>query len=320
MRTTTAIICASATTVAFLTMMPSHGNIRRLTCNSVFSCPPAPAPSPSETSGGDQGSFGALPSSQSNGSTSNTQQQDNGRNPFGDSSTAVTSNTQQQDNGRNPFGDSTAQQQSSGNSNRDPFGAPSNNPGNGNTSPSGSPFGNLKPNQQTNQETRSPFMMRLAISRESLRMRRNKYRFQQIIDGRGYTHEYSFERYQVRRARRGLGGSSIGESDGAIVNAKADRRTRMRDIFDSMSFTKVQTSNGEVSSNEYHVIDLFDEIRLLLQDAKENPTLLGRYRLAYSRRFSLPRYIYIEYNGMATEISARWLRIADDDQASSPNQ
>lgn len=310
MRTTIAIICASATTVAFLTMMPSHGNIRRLTtCNSVFSCPPAPPPSPSETSGGGQVSFGAL-QSQSNGGGASS-----GQGPFRVPS--GTSNTQQQENGRNPFGDSTAQQQSSGNSNRNPFGAPSNKPGN--TSPSGSPFGNLKPNQQTNQETRSPFMMRLAISRESLRMRRNRYRFQQIIDGRDYTYEYSFERYQVRRARRGLGGSS-GESDGAIVNAKADRRTRMRDIFDSMSFTKVQTSNGEVSSNEYHVIDLFDEIRLLLQDAKENPTLLGRYRLAYSRRFSLPRYIYIEYNGMATEISARWLRIADDDQASSPNQ
>lgn len=144
-------------------------------------------------------------------------------------------------------------------------------------------------------DARFPSMLRLKVYREHLKLRRNKKKLERLTKNREYSFEYFLEEYRLQR--RGLRGSR-GLENGAV---------NFRDI----EYTRVRVTDGGVVRPIGHksASNLLIHIESVLQDARSDPSKLGRYRLVYSRRFGLPRFVYIEFDGWATKIAARNLKI-----------
>ena len=147
-------------------------------------------------------------------------------------------------------------------------------------------------------DARFPSMLRLKVNRENLKLRRNKQKLERLTKNREYSFEYFLEEYQVQR--RGLRGSR------GLENANG---VSFRDI----EYTRVRVTDGGVVRPIGHesASNLLSHIESVLQDARDDPSKLGHYRLVYSRRFGLPRFVYIEFDGWATKIAARRLKITN---------
>ena len=151
-------------------------------------------------------------------------------------------------------------------------------------------------------DARAPSLLRLNVYRENFKLRRNKKKLERFTKNRGYSFEYFLEEYRIQR--RGLRGSQRTLEDGAN--------------FQDITYTRVRVSDVGVTRPAGHesASNLINRIQDILQDARGDPSKLGHYRLVYSRRFGLPRFCYIEYDGHVTKIAARRLRFTD--AAASP--
>ena len=151
-------------------------------------------------------------------------------------------------------------------------------------------------------DVRAPSLLRLKVYRANFQLRRNKKKFERFTKNRGYSFEYFLEEYRIQR--RGLRGSQRILDDGANFQDISYTRVRVNDV------GVVRPAGHESASN------LLNRIQDILQEARNNPSKLGHYRLVYSRRFGLPRFCYIEHDGHVTKIAARRLRFTDG--AASP--
>jgi hypothetical protein len=144
-------------------------------------------------------------------------------------------------------------------------------------------------------DARFPSMLRLKLYREHLKLRRNKRKLERLTKNREYSFEYFLEEYRVQR--RGLRGS------------RGLQNVNFRDI----EYTRVRVTDGGVVRPIGHksASNLLSHIESVIQDARGDPSKLGHYRLVYSRRFGLPRFVYIEFDSMATKIAARRLKITN---------
>ena len=144
-------------------------------------------------------------------------------------------------------------------------------------------------------DARFPSMLRMQVYREHLKLRRNKRKLERLTKNREYSFEYFLEEYRVQR--RGLRGS------------RGLQNVNFRDI----EYTRVRVTDGGVVRPIGHksASNLLSHIDSIIQDARGDPSKLGHYRLVYSRRFGLPRFVYIEFDGWATKIAARRLKITN---------
>jgi hypothetical protein len=144
-------------------------------------------------------------------------------------------------------------------------------------------------------DARAPSLF-LKVRRENLKLRRNKKKLERITKNRDYSYEYFLEEYRIQR--RLLRGS--------------------RANFEGVAYTRVRvTSSGVVRpAGHESAQNLISRIQSVLQEARSDPSKLSHCKLVFSRRFGLPRFVYIEYDGYVTKIAARRLRFTD--AAASP--